>query len=216
MNREGYGLIIGTVLFTAVTAIGALTTPYFYLKVIAIIGFILTLFCLWFFRDPKRDIPGDANLVLSPGDGKVVDIQSETESEFIKGRATRVSVFLSVFDVHVNRVPVSGRVGFFRYQKGSFVNAYKSAASDVNEQTIIGIENGDFRMVFKQIAGLIARRIVCNLREGHVVKAGERCGIIKFGSRVDIIVPEQVDVKVNLKDRVKGGETVIGVMTNEV
>lgn len=216
MNREGYGIIIGTVLFSVITAAGALTTSHLHLKSVAIVGGVLTLFCLWFFRDPERSIPGDPGLILSPGDGRVVDIQKETESEFIKGQATRVSIFLSIFDVHVNRVPVSGRVGYFRYQKGSFVNAYKSAASDINEQTVIGIENDAGRMVFKQIAGLIARRIVCNLREGHVVKAGERFGIIKFGSRVDVIVPGSVEVRVRLKDHVKGGETVIGVVRHEI
>jgi len=172
----------------------------------------LTIFVLYFFRDPQRAITEGANNILSPADGKVVDIREHFEDEFLQEKCTRVSIFLSVFNVHVNRIPMAGAVKYFRYQTGAFVNAYKSDASEINEQTVIGIENGKCNILFKQIAGLIARRIVCNVREGNTVNLGERFGIIKFGSRVDIFFPKNVDVKVKLKEKVKGGQSIIGVI----
>lgn len=213
MNREGVGLIIGMILFTAIVTTGAIVTSYWHLRIFAGVSAVATLLIINFFRDPDRDIPADPKYVLSPADGKVVEIKEEFENEYLKELTQRVSIFLSVFDVHVNRVPIAGRVGYFRYKKGSFVQAYKSEASSVNEQTIIGIENQKTKILFKQIAGLIARRIVCDIREGHVVKAGERFGMIKFGSRVDIFLPRDVEVEVTVNQKVKAGESIIGVIT---
>lgn len=216
MNREGLGIVLGAALFAAILVVGALTSPFGYLKIVAIVGVILTVFVIYFFRDPERTIPNDSAFVLSPADGKIVEIRDETDHEFMKSEATRISIFLNIFNVHVNRVPIAGQVRFFRYQKGAFVNAYKSEASDVNEQTVIGIENDGRKLLFKQIAGLIARRIVCNLREGSKVSSGERFGIIKFGSRVDVFLPKNVDIKVEVNQKVKGGESILGVFTDEV
>jgi phosphatidylserine decarboxylase len=215
MSREGIGTILGVLLFTAVLIVGAILTPQLHLTILAIIFGALTLLVLYFFRDPERSIPDDANLVLSPADGKVIEIVDENEGEYLQMAAKRVSIFLSVFDVHVNRIPISGTVGHFRYQRGSFVQAYKKEASDVNEQTIIGIETGNRKILFKQIAGILARRIVCDVRQGHAVKSGERFGIIKFGSRVDIFLPKNCEVKVQLNQKVKGGESIIGEFNDE-
>lgn len=212
MNKEGFGIIVGIVLFSGILIAGSLVTGHLYLKILTGVSVFLTIFIMYFFRDPERTIPEGANNILSPADGKVVDIREHFEDEFLREMCTRVSIFLSVFNVHVNRIPIAGDVKYFRYQKGAFVNAYKSDASEINEQTVIGIENGKCNILFKQIAGLIARRIVCNVREGNTVNLGERFGIIKFGSRVDIFFPKNVDVKVKLKEKVKGGQSIIGVI----
>jgi len=212
LNKEGLGIVVGMVLFSGILIAGSLVTGHLYLKIITGVSVLLTVLVIYFFRDPERDIPEGADNILSPADGKVVDIREQYEDEFLHEKCTRVSIFLSVFNVHVNRIPISGDVKYFRYQKGAFVNAYKSDASEINEQTVIGIENGKCNILFKQIAGLIARRIVCNIREGSTVNLGERFGIIKFGSRVDIFFPENVDVKVKLKEKVKGGQSIIGVI----
>lgn len=215
MNKEGFGIIVGLLLFTGVITTGAIVTPFLHLYVFAIISIIITGFVIYFFRDPERTIPQLHNTVLSPADGKVIAIKEEFENEYLKALATRISIFLSLFDVHVNRIPLAGTVGLFRYQKGNFIKAYKSEASVVNEQTIIGIESNQTKILFKQIAGVLARRIVCNIREGHVVKLGERFGIIKFGSRVDIFLPKNIEIKVQLKQKVKGGQSIIGVLNND-
>ncbi len=215
MSKEGIGTVLGAFLFTAVLIVGALLTPYLHLTVLAGVFAALTLLLIYFFRDPQRVIPPGEHLVLSPADGKVIEIVEENEHEYLQALATRVSIFLSVFDVHVNRVPISGVVGHFRYQRGSFAPAFKSEASAVNEQTVIGIENQTRKILFKQIAGILARRIVCHLRQGHVVTRGERFGIIKFGSRVDIFLPKSCEVRVSLNQKVRGGESVIGVFNED-
>jgi phosphatidylserine decarboxylase len=215
VHKEGIAIVIGMFFSTAVVTAGAFFTAQSGLVVLSVLAALLFLLTVYFFRDPERTIPDGFNVVLSPADGKVVEIKEETENEFLKAAATRVSIFLSVFDVHVNRVPIAGTVEHFRYQRGSFVNAYKSLASDVNEQTVIGIENEKSRILFKQIAGLVARRIVCDIRQGNKVEKGERFGIIKFGSRVDIFLPKNIEVKVQLHQKVKGGESIIGVISND-
>lgn len=212
MSKEGTGTIVGMILVAGFVVISAVVMSHWYLTVLAVVCILLTAIVVYFFRDPERTVPQDANLILSPADGKVVEIKDEFEKDFIKSTCTRVSIFLSVFDVHVNRIPVSGKVGYLRYQKGSFVQAYKSRASHVNEQTIIGIEYQKSKIVFKQIAGLLARRIVCDIRDGDNVTAGERFGIIKFGSRVDIFLTDDVELKVSMNQKVKGGESIIGVI----
>ncbi len=212
MSKEGTGTIGGMILVAGIVVISAVLMSHWFMTVLAVVCILLTAIVVYFFRDPERSIPRDANLILSPADGKVVEIKDEFENFFIKTKCKRVSIFLSVFDVHVNRIPVSGKVGYLRYQKGSFVQAYKSRASHVNEQTVIGIEYQKSKIVFKQIAGLLARRIVCDIRDGDDVTAGERFGIIKFGSRVDIFLTENVELKVSMNQKVKGGESIIGVL----
>jgi phosphatidylserine decarboxylase len=173
------------------------------------IPFLLAVFFLLFFRDPDREIPSGPGLIVSPGDGKV------EEAEWIEttaGARFRVSIFLSVFDVHVNRVPISGRVTLMEYREGQFLNAMSPESAILNEQTLIVIEDGTNSVSFKQIAGLLARRIICDLKTGDVVQRGQRMGMIKFGSRVDVLMPADVELRVKPGDRVKGGKSILGVL----
>lgn len=171
---------------------------------------------LWFFRDPERKTPPEGEqpgAILAPADGRVVQISRVMEPEFLGGEAVQVSIFLSVLDVHVNRVPLSGVVRLCRYVPGRFYAAFRPEASRQNEQMLIGIESAHGRVLFKQITGVLARRIVCTLREGQAVRAGERFGMMKFGSRVDILAAAgQFRVCVREGMRVRGGEIVIGYL----
>ena len=177
--------------------------------VLSTIPVLLALFLMWFFRDPARRIPEAPGTIVSPADGKVEDAEwIETAS----GSRVRVSIFLSVFDVHVNRVPVGGTVSRVEYREGAFLNALNSESAVHNEQTLITIDTGDYSVSFKQIAGLLARRIICNLREGDRVQRGQRMGLIKFGSRTDVLLPANVELRVKAGDRVKGGSSVLAVM----
>ncbi|MFQ5629247.1 MAG: phosphatidylserine decarboxylase family protein [bacterium] len=212
MHREGYGIIFA--FFTTVIVITLIVlagVEGVFLHTLFIVFWLLALFSLYFFRDPNRAIPDNDAAILSPADGKVIELSETEESEFLKTSSRKISIFLNVFDVHVNRCPIGGEVKFFRYQKGRFLRANLKKASLENEQTIIGIAKKNRQIVFKQIAGLIARRISCDLREGHKVKAGERMGIIKFGSRVDVFMPLNVEIKVKIGDRVTGGVSLLGV-----
>jgi len=167
---------------------------------------LLGLFFLWFFRDPNRTVPTDANLVVSPADGKV------TECEWIEtpqGSKLRISIFLSVFDVHVNRTPIAGTVTGVDYRKGSFMNAMKPESVMFNEQTLVVVNDGRTEIAFKLIAGLLARRIVCNVRPGDVLARGQRVGLIKFGSRVDVLLPGDAKLQIKKGTRVKGGSSVL-------
>lgn len=176
---------------------------------LAAIPVLLAVFFLWFFRDPNRTVPTGWGIIVSPGDGKVEEAKLiETTS----GSRIRVTIFLNVFDVHVNRVPVEGTVTLVDYRAGKFVNAMKAESAEVNEQTMISIDTGEFVVSFKQIAGLLARRIVCHLKAGDRVERGQRMGLIKFGSRVDVLMPAEATLRVRVGDRVKGGSSVIGVM----
>jgi phosphatidylserine decarboxylase len=180
--------------------------------VIIVLAAVFFVFTLYFFRDPHRNSPIDDNAVLSPADGTVVLIKDVDEDEFLKKPAIQVSIFMSPLNVHVNRFPVSGTVGFFRYIAGEYIVAMEEKSSERNERTHIGIDNGRFKIMMKQIAGFIARRIVCDLRVGDRAVAGERFGMIKFGSRVDVIMPREVKIKVALDQRVTAGETILAVM----
>jgi phosphatidylserine decarboxylase len=172
----------------------------------------LAIFALWFFRDPQRKIPTEPGLIVSPADGIV------TEAEWVEttaGGRLRVSIFLNVFDVHVNRVPISGTVTVVDYREGAFVNAGRPSSAIENEQTMIVIAGEECEVSFKQIAGLIARRIVCNLKEGDKVTRGQRMGMIKFGSRCDVLMPAEASLRVKVGMRVTGGETVLGSLNGE-
>lgn len=167
---------------------------------------LLALFFLWFFRDPERAIPDSPGALVSPGDGKVTEVASIV----MNGVAlTRISIFLSVFDVHVNRAPVAGVIREVRYQKGKFLNAMNPASAEHNEQNAVTIEGGGQTVIFKQIAGLLARRIVFNKKVGDPVKRGERVGLIKFGSRVDVLLNASATLQIKVGDRVKGGSSVL-------
>jgi phosphatidylserine decarboxylase len=166
-------------------------------------------FAVNFFRDPERSVPQGPNLVLSPADGKVIVVRRVPSAEYLDTEAVQISIFMSPLNVHVNRNPVSGTVRYYRYVKGEFFAAFEDKASEKNEQAIIGFETSAGKVLIKQIAGFVARRIVCTLRIGDVVKAGERFGMIKFGSRVDVFVPTTFTVKVKVGDSAVAGETVL-------
>jgi phosphatidylserine decarboxylase len=169
----------------------------------------LGLFSAFFFRDPGRDVPSGEDLVVSPADGKVVAIDAGAGSD----GATRVSIFLSIFDVHVNRAPIAGRIASVEYHAGAFLPAFDDKASLRNEQNTVTLEQAGTRVVFKQIAGLIARRIVFRKAVGDVVARGERVGIIRFGSRADVLVPAGFQLRVRQGDRVRAGSSVLAGRT---
>lgn len=184
--------------------------------ILDLLALVVGGFSLYFFRDPDRtpEMSGDS-VVISPADGKIVFCGEADENEFLRGRSKMVGIFMSPVNVHVNRIPANGTVKFLKYIKGEYLVAFNDKSSEQNERMLVGIENKGNKILFKQIAGFIARRIVCDLKEGQVVTAGERFGMIKFGSRVDVLLPLNCNVKVKLNDKTVGGQTVIGVMQNE-
>jgi len=170
---------------------------------------LLAAFFLWFFRDPKRKIPTVPGGIVSPADGVV------TEAEWVEttqGSKLRISIFLNVFDVHVNRSPIAGTVKLVEYREGGFMNAMTPESSLTNEQTLIQIEGDGCEVSLKQIAGLLARRIVCNVKAGDKVERGDRIGMIKFGSRCDVLMPAEAALKVRTGERVKGGSSLLAVL----
>lgn len=173
---------------------------------------MLTLFVLFFFRDPDRSVPEASGVVVSPADGRVIVVKDLYEPDYLKQDVKQISIFLSVFNVHVNRVPAGGTVETVKYHPGKFLAAWDDKASLDNEQTAMVIAVGKDRIVVKQIAGLIARRIVCYAKPGDSVKTGERYGLIRFGSRVDIFLPRNADVRVKVGDRIKGARDVIAYL----
>ena len=167
------------------------------------------IFTIYFFRDPQRNIPTDDSIILSPADGKIVSIK-EINDDDVGSSSQVISIFLSLFDVHVFRYPFSGKVKSVNSSKGKFFPAFAHNAPDVNEQTTTVIETNNFTIKIKQIAGLVARRILCYATPNEIVKKGDRMGFIRFGSRADIVVSSKIDVCVKLGDKVKAGESVIG------
>ncbi|HET7890461.1 MAG TPA: phosphatidylserine decarboxylase [Candidatus Sulfotelmatobacter sp.] len=199
MVRDGYFYAVA--LFAVAALLGRLTSPAW-----AILPCLLAFFFLWFFRDPERAIPQDPGAVVSPGDGKVTDVSTITVGTQPQ---TRLSIFLSVFDVHVNRSPIGGVIRDVRYQPGQFLNAMNTVSADKNEQNIVTVEGEGHKVVFKQIAGLLARRIVFYPKVGDRIERGQRVGLIKFGSRVDVLLDPSARVNVKIGDRVKGGATIL-------
>lgn len=205
MVRDGY--YYGLALLGVAVLVAWLTNPAWGIPVLVLAGFFL-----WFFRDPQRVIPATAGAVVSPADGKVTDVSTV---ELEDGPRRRISIFLSVFDVHVNRSPIAGVIRDARYQCGQFRNAMGAASAEHNEQNIITVEGEGQKLVFKQIAGLLARRIVFTKKIGDPVERGERVGMIKFGSRTDILLDAGADVQVKVGDRVKGGSSVLAYVGRE-
>jgi len=199
MVADGYYYAIS--LFGAALLIGWLTAAVW-----AAPALLLAAFLLWFFRDPERTIPNSAGAVVSPADGKVTDV-SPVFSEGAK--QMRISIFLNVLDVHVNRSPIAGIIRDVRYQRGKFMNAMGANCAEQNEQNIVTVEGEGQRVIFKQIAGLLARRIVFNKKIGDTLARGERVGMIKFGSRVDVLLDATASLQVRVGDRVKGGASVL-------
>jgi phosphatidylserine decarboxylase len=185
--------------------VGWLTTPLW-----AAPSILLAVFFFWFFRDPERAVPVAPNLMVSPADGKVTNICRTT---FEGVSYLHISIFLNVFDVHVNRSPIAGVIRRVSYQKGKFLNAMNPASADQNEQNLVTVEGEGQTVIFKQIAGLLARRIVFSKSLGDRVERGERVGLIKFGSRVDVLFPTSAGIQVKVGDRVKGGLSVLAHLT---
>ncbi len=207
MVRDGILYGVALLVVTAVVWFGT------HFVLLSAIPLLLALFLMWFFRDPPRTVPREPGLIVSPADGKVEDAEwIETSA----GSRVRISIFLNVFDVHVNRSPVSGTVSLVEYREGAFLNALNAESAVHNEQTLITIDAGDYSVSFKQIAGVLARRIVCNLREGDRVTRGQRMGLIKFGSRTDVLLPASVELRVKAGDRVKGGSSILAVIPSTV
>jgi phosphatidylserine decarboxylase len=177
----------------------------------ALVAGLVAAFMVFFFRDPERAVPADAGAILAPADGRVMTVQSGVTDAFV-GPAQTVSIFLSPLDVHVNRAPLGGLVVGVEYRPGAKLAAYRAEASERNERTSIAIQGGSARVVVRQIAGVLARRIVCRVRPGDKLAPGERLGLIKFGSRTDLVLPAAASVRVKAGDHVRGGETVVGVL----
>ena len=170
---------------------------------------LLAAFFLWFFRDPQRAIPAGSGLIVSPGDGLVTETVSIATPD---GPRQRISIFLSVFNVHVNRSPIAGVLSNVHYQKGKYLNAMNPASADRNEQNVVTVRGEGIEVTFKQIAGLLARRIVFVPKQGDSVERGQRVGLIKFGSRVDVVLPAEAVLQVKVGDRVAGGSSVLAAM----
>jgi phosphatidylserine decarboxylase len=203
MVRDGYFYGLALLVVAVVVWFGT------QLVVLTALPVVLAAFFMWFFRDPARKVPDAPGLIVSPGDGKV------KEAEWIEttaGNRLRITIFLSVFDVHVNRVPIAGTVTLVDTREGQFLNAMKPESAVLNEQTMITIDSGEYSVSFKQIAGLLARRIVCNVKPGDRVERGQRMGLIKFGSRVDVLMPAEAELRVKVGDRVRGGSSILGCM----
>jgi phosphatidylserine decarboxylase len=199
MVRDGYFYGFG---FLAAGVLVLLVTGHW---IWAVVPVLLACFFLWFFRDPQRPVPAEAGLVVSPADGKITEV---ARIQTPAGERIRLSIFLSIFDVHVNRSPIAGTIREVRYQKGKFLNALDPKSAE-NEQNVITVQGDDFSVTFSQIAGALARRIVFNFKEGDSVERGQRVGLIKFGSRVNVILPGHANLRVAKGNRVKGGASVL-------
>jgi phosphatidylserine decarboxylase len=212
-------ILIALIVLLVILAIGAVAVPkgslgLAFFGVFPAVWAIFVLFTLYFFRDPDARVPAGASLVLAPGHGKVDAIGNATEPAFMGGDCQRVSIFLSVFDVHVQNAPVSGKVSYFKYTTGQFLNALKAESAIYNENVLLGFEASEPRgqkVGVRLIAGVIARRIVPFVRQGDEVARGERVSLIQFGSRADVYLPQAAKIKVQLNDHVVGGETVLAV-----
>lgn len=206
IHKEGYKFIF---IFAIATAILALINNY-----LGIIGLVATLWCIFFFRDPERVVPLDDNAIISPADGVITRVEYGVEAPdelgYGKEKFNKISVFLNVFNVHVNRVPISGVVSKVIYRPGKFLSANNEDASVENERNAVVVKTSKGQdVIFVQVAGLVARRILSDLKEGQEVQAGQRYGIIRFGSRADIYLPESIEIKALLGQTMIGGETII-------
>ncbi|MEX2456277.1 MAG: phosphatidylserine decarboxylase family protein [Balneolaceae bacterium] len=211
LNKEGYATIAVVFIFSFTAAYGATFLPVWITYIIYAALAALCLLVLYFFRDPERTSPDDDSLIISPADGKVVLIQEVDEPEYMKGKATQISIFLSPLNVHVNRNPLNGKLEYLKYYPGKYLMAWEDHASDQNERAHFGVKHSSgMKMMFKQITGFLARRIVYYVEEGEQLKAGERFGIMKFGSRMDLLLPDNVEIKVKKGQNTVAGETIIG------
>jgi phosphatidylserine decarboxylase len=215
--REGYPFLI----FSLITAIilyivSSLAQGHWLIiwRALSVIVFLFALFTAYFFRDPERIVPYDDHALLSPADGTIIDIREVEESLYLKEKVKRVSIFMSPFNVHINRTPLTGVIDYVHYHPGKFLSAFKEKASLDNESILIGIRDskGVQKIAVKLIAGLIARRIVFNKKPGDALQQGERMGMIRFGSRAELFCPLSTEIRIKNGDKVNGGLTVIGIL----
>jgi len=218
---EGYPFIFGSLIIAVIVLVFFIRdwisgiydfSFYFFLSSSCfLIG--LTIFMAFFFRDPERNIPEGKGIFVSPADGKVILIKDVYEKDYLKADSKEISIFMSLFDVHVNRAPCDGNVSLIKHSPGRFLVAHKDAASMENENSVIVLDGKDGKILVRQVAGFLARRIVCRVKVGDVLRRGERYGMIKFGSRLDVYLPKDTEIKVKLGDKVKAGETVTGTIS---
>jgi len=215
--REGYPFLIfsliGVILLYAVST---MAHGYWLIiwRTLSVIVFLFALFTAYFFRDPDRIVPYDDTALLAPADGTIIDIREVEEPLYLKGKVKRVSIFMSPFNVHINRTPITGVIDFVHYHPGKFLSAFKEKASLDNESILVGFkaQMDSRKIAVKLIAGLIARRIVFNKKEGDALRQGDRIGMIRFGSRAELFCPLSTEIRVKIGDKVNGGLTVMGVV----
>jgi phosphatidylserine decarboxylase len=213
LASEGYPTIIVVFLFAILVAWGVSFVDHWFVYVVYSALFLLCGLIVYFFRDPERNIPNDTNLIVAPADGKIVLIRGTNETEYIGENVTQISIFLSPLDVHVNRVPVEGELEYVKYYPGKYLMAWDDHASELNERAHFGVKHpSGIKFLFKQITGFLARRIVYHIREGDELKTGERFGIMKFGSRMDVLMPDSIELNVKEGDKTVAGETILGVI----
>jgi phosphatidylserine decarboxylase len=205
IDPSGWPFVLGGLVLAVVTL--SLVNPF-----VGIALLIVTTFFLFFFRDPEREVTAPDSAVVSPADGRVMVAGPSTTQAFPAPQWQQISIFLSPMDVHVNRMPVSGRVTNVKYHPGRFLPAFRSDAGELNEFTEVIVDHGGLTIVVRQIVGILARRIVCRVKEGDVVKAGERFGVMKFGSRMDIFLPQGTTVHTKVGDKVVGGVTILATL----
>ncbi len=208
MARDGLPNVLFAIALTAIpTVLIFYSDGAMIWRIASFLAGAFLLFTLFFFRDPERDVISDPDLILSPGDGNIVNIR-EVVDDFV-GPAWVVTMFLSPLNVHINRIPISGKISWVQYHYGSFKAAFNPNASEVNERNVVALENDNLKITFAQIAGVAARRIISHLREGDEVEQGQRYGLIKFGSRMDVVIPRHCEILVGLKEPVRGGLTAL-------
>ena len=213
--KEGYPtMALATAIVAVIFYLSFNFINHWVAYLIEVVFIVLWGIVIYFFRDPERTSPNGENLVISPADGKVVLIKEIQQDVYLNAPATQISIFLSPLDVHVNRNPISGKLEYLKYHPGKYLMAWGENASQLNERADFGVLHASgTKLFFKQITGFLARRIVYHIKEGDALKAGERFGMMKFGSRMDIMVPKNVQIKVKVGDRTWAGESILGTIT---
>jgi len=218
ISPEGYPFVFGMLLITAILCIfliwnweaGSYTFTFYLLLLTSWFLSVVTIFMAFFFRDPERKIPEGKGIFVSPADGKVILIKDVYEEDYLKSESKEISIFMSPLNVHVNRAPCDGNVSIVKYSPGKFKPAFSDDSSIKNENIVMVLDVEDGRVIVRQVAGFLTRRVVCRVKIGDSLRCGERYGIIKFGSRLDVYLPKEARIRVALGDKVRAGETVIG------
>ncbi|MCC5925462.1 MAG: phosphatidylserine decarboxylase family protein [Bacteroidetes bacterium] len=209
--KDGYDVILKASVISAILLGLGIWLGGIWLIILGVLGIFTILFTLYFFRDPDRSIPQGEHYIIAPADGKVIDIRQVQEKNYFKGEVTQVSIFLSPLDVHVNRNPISGLIEYAKYYPGEYLVAWHEKASELNERSEFGVLHASgARMLFRQITGYVARRITFHIKQGDTIKAGDRFGMMKFGSRMDLLYRDDIRLNVKPGDRIVAGETIIG------